>query len=164
MEGVNPTSVFVTEWNQDIYVTDSNKHRVFVFFPNQTISIVAGNGVSGNSQDGDSALGSVLFSPDSVHVTKQNEIFISDTSNNRIKKVVNGRIYTMDCFKIHSPSNGEVYFVDRANERIKKINSQGNIQVMAGIGSVGYNGENQLATRATLTNVQDVWVAPSSGE
>ena len=45
--------------------------------------------------DGDSALGPVLNTPDSIYVNQQEEIYICDTLNAKIKKVSNGKIYTI---------------------------------------------------------------------
>ncbi|EFC46776.1 predicted protein [Naegleria gruberi] len=49
-----------------------------------------------------------------------------------------------------SPTTGEVFISDTTNLRIRKIDSKGIISTIAGTGTLGYNGENVVATNADL--------------
>src|SRR5205085_1999354 len=51
------------------------------------ITTVAGNGLGNFSGDGGPAIGAKLLSPDSVAVDGAGNLFIADTSNNRIRRV-----------------------------------------------------------------------------
>jgi sugar lactone lactonase YvrE len=46
--------------------------------------------------------------------------------------------------------NGNLYFTDQLNHRIRKINTSGIITTIAGIGTIGYSGDNNPAINAEL--------------
>ncbi|MGA3213617.1 MAG: hypothetical protein ABSD20_20120, partial [Terriglobales bacterium] len=73
----------------NIYVADHFNQRVReVIVATSSISTVAGNGTGGYGGDGGPATSAELNQPDGVIVDLNNNIFIADTSNNRIRKVV----------------------------------------------------------------------------
>ena len=112
-----------------------------------------------------------LTYPSSVFVSN-GEVYIADTLNFRIRKVLhNGQIVTIcgtgekgyngddqpaTLAQLNQPSciavssRHEVYISDWGNQRIRKICRDGMITTIAGTGQKGFNGDGQLATQAQL--------------
>jgi len=129
----------------NIYIADRSNQRIRkVTASTGYISTVAGNGTNGYSGDGAAATSADLFNPSGVAVDTAGNIYISDTSNSRIRMVTasTGIISTigggvLSAFGgdggpatsayINSPENiyvdaaGNIYFADTANNRVRKI-------------------------------------------
>jgi hypothetical protein len=71
----------------DIYIADTENHRIRKVDAGGNISTVAGNGTAGYSGDNGPARSAKLSSPWRVALDASRNICISDTSNNRIRKV-----------------------------------------------------------------------------
>ena len=182
---VSPNQVCRDTWN-DIYVADSGNHSIFKVNGTSGVIMtrVAGNGTSGYSGDGGPATDAQLNAPFGVGLAPFGEIYITDTNNNRIRKVgIAGNITTVcgtgtagyngddqpavnaDIYSplgIHVGNTGSIYFADKGNQRIRRIDAvTGIITTVAGTGSIGYSGDGGLATSATLKHPYAVFVAPS---
>jgi len=160
-----PRGLFVTE-EEEVLFCDCLNNRVRKIDRNGKISTVAGTGEEGYNGDGILATDAQLNNPTSVFVYK-NEMYISDTNNDRIRKVLqNGMIKTIagtgdygydgddqpatnallaDPHGIHV-YNDHVYFSDYYNHRVRKIFPNRIIKTIAGTGIHGYNGDGRLAT------------------
>ncbi len=138
------------------------------------ITTYAGSGTSGCCFDGSPATQARLNAPRDAAVDAQGNVYIADTSNNRIRKVsaTTGTISTFagtgtsgfsgdggaaTAAKLSSPAGvavdtaGNVYIADSSNNRIRKVNaSNGIITTVAGNGSTGYSGDGGQATAASL--------------
>jgi sugar lactone lactonase YvrE len=81
----------------NVYVADINNHRIRKISPGGTITTVAGTGSTTFSGDGGLATAAGLNSPQGVAVDSANNLYISDTSHNRIRRVdaVTGIITTI---------------------------------------------------------------------
>jgi sugar lactone lactonase YvrE len=99
-------------------------------------------------------------------------LYIADTGNNRIRKVIpggtittvagngtagyNGDNIAATSAQINTPTGvavdgaGNVYVADLNNQRIRKVTPSGTITTVAGNGTGGYNGDNIAATSAEL--------------
>ncbi len=73
----------------DILIADSHNERVRLVNTSGIISTIAGNGVAGFSGDGGLATACEIDFPSQVDCDKYNNIYISDNSNNRIRKINN---------------------------------------------------------------------------
>jgi uncharacterized protein (TIGR03437 family) len=143
---------------------------------NGMITTVAGGGSSaGDNVPATSAqLGYLL----GVAVDSAGNLYIADTSNNRIRKVSNGVIATVAGSRapffggdngpatsaqlwypqgVAVDSAGNVYIADTLNNRIRKV-SNGVITTVAGGGACCFSGDNGSATSAQLSNPQGVAV------
>ncbi|HEV2068166.1 MAG TPA: SMP-30/gluconolactonase/LRE family protein, partial [Acidimicrobiales bacterium] len=143
-----------------------------------TITTVAGTD-RGFSGDGGPATSAQLALPLGTKVDAQGNVYISDTANNRVRKVdPSGKITTVagtgtrgfsgdggpaTSAQLASPwglefdSLGNLYVADNANRRIRKIDADGNITTVAGGGRFGRsNGDGGAATAAFLLGPQDV--------
>lgn len=156
----------------NLYVADTDNHRVRKINVNGTIETVAGNGESGSNGDGGQAGNAQLISPDALSFDAQGNLYISDSGASRIRKVaVNGIITTIvgtgvtgysgdggaavaaqiaAASRVVFDQTGNLYFADIGNHRIRKINPQGIISTIAGTGKQGFNGDGGQATSADL--------------
>jgi Concanavalin A-like lectin/glucanases superfamily/FG-GAP-like repeat/HYDIN/CFA65/VesB-like, Ig-like domain/Abnormal spindle-like microcephaly-assoc'd, ASPM-SPD-2-Hydin/FIMAH domain/NHL repeat len=167
----NPWGVAV-DGSENTYVAVPSQNRVFKVDASGQLTVVAGNGTPGYSGDGGPATSASLRGPSGVAVDSVGNLYISDTSNQRIRRVdTSGNISTVagngtygyggdggvatdaslrDPFGVAVDITGNVYIADTDNERIRKVDTAGKISTVAGNGSVGFNGDGGLATNANL--------------
>src|SRR5207237_3311298 len=80
----------------NLYIADTDIHRIRKITPAGVMTTVAGNGTGGFSGDGGSATSAQLFYPAGITVDAAGNLFIADTRNQRIRKVTpNGIITTV---------------------------------------------------------------------
>ncbi|MBL7911634.1 MAG: T9SS type A sorting domain-containing protein [Bacteroidia bacterium] len=137
----------------------------------QIINTYAGNGISGFSGDGGSAINAQLSHPYGVKAYF-NDLYISEWGNQTIRKVNSqGVISTIVGTgtvgfsgdggpainaNINSPSQivmdkfGNLYFGDSYNNRVRKITPSGIISTIAGTGAAGFSGDGGPAINAQL--------------
>ena len=168
-----PTGVAVDSAG-NLYVADFSNHVIRKVAPNGTISTLAGTGKCGHSGDGSAATGAQLCGPQGVAVDSAGNVYISDTNNNTIRKVVAGGTifaiagnggygYSGDggaatAAQLRFPlglsldSAGNLYIADARNNVIREVSSSGIITTVAGTGAGGYSGDNGPATSAQLSD------------
>ncbi len=150
----------------NLYIADTSNNRIRKV-ANGVITTVAGNGIQGFGGDNGPATSAELNEPWGVAVDAAGNLYIADTSNNRVRMVANGVITTAvgngtrgfsgdngppasaalnQAQGVAVDSAGDLYIADIYNQRIRKV-SKGTITTLAGNGSVGDNG---LATSAQL--------------
>ena len=156
-----PMSVFVSKSNE-LFICDNGRHCVLKVNSNGIVSTIAGTENDGYNGDGDLATKTNLQHPWFVTVFND-EVYISDLSNNRIRKVLrNGNMITIagtgvdgyngdgilsTSAQLDGPiglfvtSNNEIYISEYHGHRIRKINSHGIISTIAGDGNDGYSGD-----------------------
>lgn len=139
-----PFSITIDSSN-NIYIADTSNHRIRKFTDGGNISTVAGNGSNGFSGDKSDATSAELNQPYGVAVDSSGNIYITDTYNDRIRRVdaSTGIIYTiagngdtgfsddseLDATSvslyrprgIYVDSSGNVYFSDSQNHRVRKL-------------------------------------------
>ena len=71
----------------NLFIADRNNHRIRKIDLNGIITTVAGNGIPDYTQDNVKATESSLHFPSDVAIDKLDQVYISDRSNNRIRKV-----------------------------------------------------------------------------
>ena len=156
----------------NLYIADSGNNRVRKVDTNGIITTFAGTNSSGYSGDGGAAINARLYSPFGVACDSAGNLYIADTSNNRIRKVgtngiittvagtnsggysgdggaaVNARLYTP--FGVAVDSLGNLYIADDSNNRIRKVDTNGIITTFAGTNAAGYAGDGGAAVNANL--------------
>jgi uncharacterized repeat protein (TIGR01451 family) len=144
--------------------------RVYKLNANGTLTLVAGNGSQGFSGDNGPATSASLNFPNGLAVDAAGNVYIADSSNNRVRKVSNGTITTIagngtpgffdgpaasasfnypQGLALDSSSN--LYIVDANNNRVRRV-SNGIVTTLAGNGIAGFSGDNGSAANAQLNS------------
>ena len=84
---LNTPSAVVAGPNGDVYAAIKGGHRVVRIDGNGTIWLVAGNGNQGSAGDGGLATGAGLSSPVSLAFDHSGNLYICDSTTNRIRRV-----------------------------------------------------------------------------
>jgi uncharacterized protein (TIGR03437 family) len=138
----------------------------------QTITTVAGNGVSSYSGDGGPAIQATLDNPVYVATDFFGNLFIVDQNNNRVRQVdSNGIITTLAGngtadysgdggpateATLNSPTgvctdaSGNLFIADEGNYVVRKVDTSGNITTVAGNGVQGSSGDGGPAIQASM--------------
>lgn len=167
----HPTAIAI-DGAGNIFIADTGNNRIRKIV-GTTISTVAGSGVAGFSGDNAAATSASLNLPSGVAVSSDgNTLYIADTGNNRVRKVVAGTITTVagngtagfggdgstaDQASLNAPkglaldANGNLLITDSDNERIRRVKiSDNKISTIAGTGTAGNTGDGSSAINATL--------------
>ena len=164
----------------NLYIADSFNRRIRKVDSSATITTIAGTGEFGFGGDGGPATEARLRSPTGVAVDGAGNLYIADTSNNRIRKVDStGTITTVAGSgergfsgdgdpateaQLNYPRGvavdgaGNLYIADASNHRIRKVDSTGTITTIAGSGERGFSGDGDPATEARLRSPTGVAV------
>jgi sugar lactone lactonase YvrE len=163
--------------NGNLYIADLSDRVREVNAATSIISTVAGSGVAGYALttqvgDGGAATAGYLQSPQGVSVDAAGNVYIADTTRNRVRKVSPAGVITTiagngtaafagdggpaTSAELSSPTgvavdaSGNVYVSDTGNNRIRLITPGGIISTYAGTGTGVYNGDNVLASSTGL--------------
>ncbi len=156
----------------NVYIADRSNHQIrYVDFATDNIYAVAGVGtVSGYNCNDCNPLAATMDSPEGVFIDNLGDVYIADTSNHIVRKVIaGGNIVNVagrpgnqgssgdggpaTSARLRSPedvaldSNGDIYIADTGNCRIRKVDAATSIiTTYAGTGTCGYNGDGAAAT------------------
>ena len=146
----HPISVVVSSSDQ-VYISSGN--RIRKIDRNGIISTIAGTGIGGYNGNDQLAVNAQLNSPYGLFVTDDEEVFIADKQNHRVRKIDrNGMISTIagngddnyngdgqlaTSASLDRPTGvfqykHEIYIADNGNNRIRKIDRNGIISTIAG--------------------------------
>jgi sugar lactone lactonase YvrE len=139
----------------NVYVADKYSHRIRKITPNGTVTTLAGSGYAGDI-DGIGTAASFHY-PNGVAVDSSGNVYVADTSNQRIRKITPQGVVTAMAgagrgsadgtgmaamFKnpigVAVDSSGNVYVGDSENNRIRKITPQGVVTSLAGKEASGF--------------------------
>ena len=173
-----PTGMTVDN-NGNLIFADRQNNKIRKIDSNGVITTIVGNGI-GFSGDGGAAVDAGLYYPTDVAVDLNNNLYIADDLDHRIRKVdSNGIINTItgngnngfsgdggfaidaeisQPMGITTDLSGNIYFADFNNHRIRKIDVDGIITTVAGNGVGGFSGDGGLAVNASLNLPRDVAV------
>ena len=159
-----PTGVAVDS-SLNVYVADSDNHKIRKITSAGVVTTLAGSGSSG-SADGTGTLASFSY-PKGVSVDTEGNVYVADTNNSKIRKITPGGAVTTLAGSGSSGSvdgtgaaagfsypwgvavdnSGNVYVADSNNHKIRKITSAGVVTTLAGSGSSGFaDGTGTLAS------------------
>jgi len=158
----------------DLLIADSANNRVRMVNTRGIISTVVGNGTPAFAGDSGPATNASINNPARVAFDALGNLYITDTQNQRVRKVnTNGTITTVagngtgtyagdngtaTSASLHNPIGvafdvtNNVYIADDANNRIRRVKTNGVINTIAGNGTGTYAGDNGIATSASLYN------------
>jgi uncharacterized protein (TIGR03437 family) len=156
----------------NIYVADVFNARIRKIVSGGSVSTIAGNGLLSFSGDGSAATKAQLFAPRGVAADTSGNLYIADTSNNRVRKVAPGGVITTVAgngtagfggdgaaaagAQLNQPvalaidSFGNLYIADFSNQRVRMVSPGGVISTVAGNGTAGFGGDGGAATAAQL--------------
>lgn len=149
-----PTVVTIDSFG-NIFVVDRSNHKIRKITPNGEVTTFAGSGFSG-SADGVGTAASFRF-PDGAVFDSQNNLFISDQSNHKIRKITpDGTVTTFAGSGTIGSADGigtaagfyypagmavdaadNLYVADYGNNKIRKITPIGTVSTFAGTGVAG---------------------------
>jgi len=161
----------------NLYIADFSSNQIRkVDAATGIITTVAGNGSSDFTGDGDLATSASLSSPTGVALDSDDNLYIADLNNQRIRRVdaASGNITTVagdgilgfngdggpaTSASLANPtgvaldSADNLYIADFSNSRIRKVDvATGIITTVAGNGTAGFSGDGGPATSASLAN------------
>ena len=162
----------------NLYVVDQGNNRIRKITPSGIISTIAGIG-GGYSGDGGPATAARMGSPVSIVIDRHGNLFISEISNNIIRKISSsGYISTFAGVAASGAYSGDggpataahffypqglaldtagnLYLCDELNSRIRKIDGAGIIHSIAGDGIAGYRGDGGPATAARFEEPTEI--------
>ena len=157
----------------NLYIADTYNCRIRKVDNSGQISTVAGSYCSFGG-DGALATAAYLSYPQGVALDAGGNLYIADSSNNRIRKVAGSGIITTvagnglaglagdgaqaAAGKLNNPtsvaldSSGNLYIADNGNQRIRKVSAAGTLSTLAGSGNAGFFGDGGAAASANLFN------------
>lgn len=169
----------------NIYVSEYAGHRIRKISTEGIITTVAGTGEAGFSGDGGPASAAKLNTPHGIVADRQNNLYIADAKNARIRKIdaETGMITTIigtgaDTYtgdggpatlastsfprSVAVDDEGSIYFVETAagkSCRLRKIDvTTGIVTTLAGSDVCGFSGDGGLGINATLSSPVSVEV------
>jgi len=158
-------------FGDSVYVADTGNNRVRRIAADGTISTVAGTGEANYAGDGGVASQAVLNSPEGLAVDAEGNLYVTDTFNDRVRKIdLEGVITTIagDGLQSYSgdgqpatqaglnlaagPLNGagqalaldgegDLFVADGGNNCVREVDAGGVIRTVAGTGQPGYAGD-----------------------
>ena len=177
----SPSGLALDAAKTNLYVSDQSNHRIRkIVIATNIITTIAGTGTAGFSGDGTAAVGAKLNYPSGIVLDASGNIFITDKTNQRIRKIaaVTGFISTIagtgaagfagdgvaaTAAQVNNPTgiaidgSGNIYFADRSNNRIRKIAaSNGFISTLAGNGATTFAGDGAAATAAAVKTPNNI--------
>jgi sugar lactone lactonase YvrE len=167
---VDATRLFIAD-------TGNNKIRAVTFGATPTIDTFAGVGTPGSDGDGGQATSAQLNAPSDVAVDGSSNVYISDTENDRIRRVSSGSITTVagtnnngfngdgtpaTARTLNVPTgmvfvSNSVVFMDTGNRRLRRLTGT-TLSTIVSDGSSGFSGDGDLATKARLDSPAGVAV------
>ncbi|SCY70582.1 NHL domain-containing protein [Alkaliphilus peptidifermentans] len=166
----------------DLFIVDRGNHRIIKVNYQGRVYTVAGSKDCGYLGDGGLATEALLSKPSGVAIDNNNNIYIADTGNHRIRKVDGKGIITtvagceLDGYsgdggsavlaKLSRPGGvvvdirGNVYTNDYGNNVIRMITPEGLIYTVAGSGKYGYEGDGRGASEATMDRPYGLAINP----
>ncbi len=177
-ELVNPSEIFIDNAG-NLFITELSNNIIRKVDASGIISTFAGTGEFRFSGDGGPAIDATFFGPQGIFGDSAGNIFVSDTGNNRIRKIDSSGIITtvagtgnFGFFGDGGPATeaelatpkglyidnaDNMFIADTDNNRIRKIDSSGIITTIAGSGARDFFGDGGPATLAALNLPSDVY-------
>jgi uncharacterized protein (TIGR03437 family) len=179
----DPTGI-VVDAKGNVYVSDTRNQVVRMITTAGIISTFAGNNIEGAGISGDTgtAQSAQLDYPAGLALDANDNLYIADTANNKIRIVTQATGNPINTFagnlfadysgdggpaidaELNNPEGvavdaaGNVYIADTLNHRIRMVTPDGNIHTVAGNGIAGHSGDGGQALEAELNHPEGVAV------
>jgi sugar lactone lactonase YvrE len=159
-----------------LLIADTGNNRVRKVSTTGVITTIAGSGSAGFAGDGGRPGAALLDRPSGVAADGTGSVYIADTLNHRVRKIVGGRIITFagsgaaglgqgayggdggkaTAARLNLPEGialdpqGGVYVSDTGNNRVRRVDKAGTITTLAGTGARRFSGDGGQAGSAEL--------------
>ena len=165
----NIQGIAVDRWG-NLYLADTDNHRVRKISPSGVIGTLAGTGVAGFSGDGGPAAAAQLNLPYGLAADLAGYVYVADLGNDRVRRIgPDGVITTVAGNGIRGSSGdggaatgaqlltprnvvvdaaGNLYFSEFEGHRVRKVTPDGKISTVAGTGVAGFRGDGGQAVNA----------------
>ncbi|GLC88054.1 cadherin-like beta sandwich domain-containing protein [Lysinibacillus piscis] len=178
----------------NLYIADTNNNRIRKVDTNGIISTVAGSGSRGYSGDGGLAIDAQLNEPEGITVDSSGNLYIADTDNYRIRKVMpSGRISTIagtgnygysgdggsgTLAQLNGPvglaldNDANLYIADKFNYAIRKQTSYipssdvslNNITLSSGTLSPAFAANTTNYTASVVNGISTIRITPTTAD
>ncbi|MBL8204070.1 MAG: hypothetical protein JNM09_07560 [Blastocatellia bacterium] len=157
----------------NLYIADTNNHRIRKVTAAGLITTIAGTGIDGYSGDGSAATQAQLDTPVGIILDGAGNLLIADAGNHRVRKLnlSSGLITTIagngygsggdggqaTQAQLNFPTSvaldsaGNLYISDTSNHQVRKVSPAGIITRFAGTGTAGFSGDGGAAPSAQFT-------------
>ncbi len=163
-----------TSADGNLLIADALNSRIREVSPAGVITTIAGNGFINEAGDSGPAVNAQLLGPSAVSATGAGNVYIGDGGNNVVRQVspagvvarvagdgiygntgdggpaVNAEMSRIS--GIAQDGSGNLYLADDLNYVVRRVAPDGTITTFAGNGTVGYSGDGQPATSASLNS------------
>jgi sugar lactone lactonase YvrE len=159
------------------YISASRHHQVFRIDATGVLTVFAGNQREGFSGDGGPATAAQLWTPHGLAFDRQENLYIADQRNHRVRRVdpagiISTFVVTGTSERVN-PVTDEItnlpaglavdgqdnlYIADPVNHRLLKATPDGKLSTYAGTGKRGYSGDGGPAALAQVAGPTDVAV------
>jgi sugar lactone lactonase YvrE len=168
-----PTSV-AFDRRGDLYVADRDSGTVRRIGRDARIRTIAGTGSRGYSGDGGPAVKAKLNQPQGFAFDKVGNLYVSDSANNRVRRIDRKGIITTvagnghhgysgdggqataarlsDPYGLAFDAKGNLYVAEPDEGVVRRIDNNGIITTFAGTGKLGFSGDGGPAKKAKLNN------------
>ena len=164
----------------DIFIADTDNHRIRRIASDGTITTVAGTGEPGHTGDGGPATGARLNTPWGLFVDPEDRVVVGDSLNHVVRRIskdgiietiagdgkarYNGKSGPATKVSLNAPQglyalpSGEVYVGDEHNNCIRLIDTNAQLSTVIGDGVSGRSSEGTSAVNARLNDPEEIWV------
>jgi sugar lactone lactonase YvrE len=178
-------SAIVFDARGNLYLAETANHVIRKLDTAGNLTTIAGTGTQGFGGDGGPATAAQLDSPQGLALDANQDLYIADTHNHRIRKLnlTTGQITTIAgtgtagsrgdngpavAAQLNLPTalaldtNQNLYLADTASHRIRKVAANtGTITTVAGDGTQGFAGDNGPAIAASIDSPTGIAVDAS---
>ncbi|SEC64935.1 Ig-like domain repeat protein [Terriglobus roseus] len=165
----------------NLYLADSRNHQIDRITPAGALTVFAGTGMQGYRGDGGPAISAELNEPTALALASDGSLFLADSGNHCIRRIVNGTITTIagngtagfsgdsgtaTAAQLRSPGglafgeDGMLYVADTGNHRLRRVTSDGGISTVAGNGEEGDAGDGGSALSASFRSPGSLQMLP----
>ena len=167
----NIQGIAVDRWG-NLYLSDTDNHRVRKISTSGVITTLAGTGVAGFSGDGGPAATAQLNLPYGLAADLAGYLYVADLGNDRVRRISPDGVITTVAgngnrgssgdggaatgAQLLTPRNvavdaaGNLYFSEFEGHRVRKVTPDGKISTVAGTGVAGLRGDGAPAVNAQL--------------